>query len=113
MQTVVATSSMEAEYIGLCAATKMATWMKSCMDELKLSRKSRIIIGMDNQSSMMFAEEQMVQDRSTNRLPADIFTKPLTKTKMRIFRKEMGIHVTLRSQAQKSLTGRVGVHIAP
>ena len=134
MQTVVATSSMEAEYIGLCAAVKMATWLKSCMDELSLSRQSRIIIGMDNQSAMIFAEEQIVQDRSkhidikfhytreqiqkgliglkyipTNRLPADALTKPLPKTKLRIYRKEMGIHPVLRPQIQASLTGSVVV----
>ena len=117
MQTVVATSSMEAEYIGLCAAVKMAVWLQSCMQELKLSRQPRIIIGMDNQSAMIFAEEQIVQDRSkhinikfhysreqiqkgiigleyvpTKRLPADMLTKPLQPTSMRIFRKEIGIH---------------------
>ena len=134
MQTVVAMSSMEAEYIGLCEAVKMATWMKSCMDELGLSRQSKIVIGMDNQSAMMFAEEAMVQDRSkhidikyhytreqigkgiigldyvpTNRLPADALTKPLPKTNIRIYRKEMGIHPVLRTQEQVSLTGHVGL----
>ena len=134
MQTVVATSSMEAEYIGLCAAVKMSRWLHSCLTELKLSRQKKIILGMDNQSAIIFGEEQIVQDRSkhidiqfhytreqvekgfiglkyvpTHRLPADMLTKPLPKTPTRIFRKEIGIHPILRHQAKVSLPGRVGV----
>jgi hypothetical protein len=134
MQTVVATSSMEAEYIGLCAAVKMAVWLHSCLKELKLSRQPKIIIGMDNQSAIIFGEEQLVQDRSkhidikfhytreqiqngniglryipTNKLPADMLTKPLPKTAVRIFRKDLGIHSTLQAQEQVVLTGRVRV----
>ena len=134
MQTVVATSSMEAEYIGLCAIVKMSKWIQTCMVELHLSRQTKIIIGMDNQSAMIFAEEQIVQDRSkhidikfhyireqiqkglieleyvpTNRLPADALTKPLPQTKLRIFRKEMGIHPVLRPSANTSLEGSVGI----
>ena len=134
MQTVVATSSMEAEYIALCAAVKMAKWLQTCMVELFLSRQTKIVIGMDNQSAMIFAEEQMVQDRSkhidikfhytreqiqkgligleyvpTNRLPADAMTKPLPQTKLRIFRKEMGIHPVLRPPINTSLKGSVRV----
>ena len=134
MQQVVATSSMEAEYIGLCAAVKMARWLHSCMQELQLSRQPKIIIGMDNQSAIIFAEEQIVQERSkhidikfhytreqidkgiigleyipTNRLPADMLTKPLPKTPTRIYRKDIGIHPILRPQDQASLKGRVGI----
>ena len=134
MQTVVATSSMEAEYIGLCAAVKMACWLQSCMNELQLARQSKVVIGMDNQSAIIFGEEQIVQDRSkhidikfhytreqiekgriglkyvpTNRLPADMLTKPLPKTPMRIFRKDLGISSILQPQVQASLTGCVGV----
>ena len=134
MQTVVATSSMEAEYIGLCAAVKMSRWLQSCMNELHLSRNKKIVIGMDNKSAIIFAEEQIVQDRSkhidiqfhytreqigngfiglkyvnTNRLPADMLTKPLAKTPTRIFRKDIGVHPILRHQVQASLMGRVGV----
>ena len=134
MQQVVATSSMEAEYIGLCAMVKMARWLHSCMHELKLSRQSKIIIGMDNKSAIIFAEEQMVQERSkhidikfhytrdqiekgligleyvpTNRLPADMLTKPLPKTPTRIYRKDIGILPILRPQDQVSLKGAVGI----
>jgi hypothetical protein len=134
MQTVVATSSMESEYIGLCTAVKMAVWLHSCLKELQLSRQPKIPIGMDNQSAIIFAEEQILQDRSkhidiqfhyireqiqrgliglhyvpTNRLPADMLTKPLAKTQLRIFRKDLGIHSTLQAQEQVVLTGRVRV----
>ena len=133
MQKIVATSSMEAEYVGLCTAVKMACWLQSCMHELQLSRQSKITIGMDNQSAIIFAEEQIVQDRSkhidikfhytreqiingliglqyvpTNKLPADMLTKPLPGTSIRIFRKELGIHPILRPSVQASLPGHVG-----
>ena len=52
MQTVVATSSMEAEYIGICAAVKMSRWPHSCLIELRLSRQTKITLGMDNQSAI-------------------------------------------------------------
>ena len=55
---------MEAEYIGLCAAVKMSRWLQSCMYELKLSRQKKLIIGMDNQSAIIFAEEQILRVRS-------------------------------------------------
>lgn len=130
MQTVVATSSMEAEYIGLCAAVKMAVWLQSCMTELQLASQSKITIGMDNQSAIIFGEEQIVQDRSkhidikfhytreqiengrialkyvpTHKLPADMLTKPLPKTPMRIFRKDLGIYPTLLSSSTSKLGG--------
>ena len=112
----------------------MSRWLHSCLHELQLSRQTKIMIGMDNQSAIIFAEEQIIQDRSkhidiqfhysreqisrgfigltyvpTNRLPADMLTKPLPKTPTRIFRKEIGILPILRHQAKASLPGRVGV----
>ena len=136
MQTVVAMSSMEAEYIGLCEAVKMSVWLHSCMNELQLSRQPKIVIGMDNQSAIIFAEEQIVQDRSkhidikfhytreqinngligleyvpTEKLPADMLTKPLPKTPMRIFRKDLGIYPILRPQDKAILQGCVRVQI--
>ena len=116
MQSIVALSSMEAEYIGGCELVRIMMWLKGCLNELKLDKGEAMAVGMDNKSAKMFAEEYMVQNRSkhidtkyhyirervaegmvklfyqpTKEMPADLLTKPLGPTLVEKFRKMMGV----------------------
>jgi hypothetical protein len=120
MESIVALSSMESEYIGACEFVRHSTWLRACLKELGIGDDSVIDlglkIGIDNKSAKMFAEERMIQNRSkhiairfhyireriadgtvklfyrqTQLMPADIFTKPLGKKLFDRFRKMMGI----------------------
>ena len=116
MQSIVALSSMEAEYIGGCELVRIMMWLKRCLSELKLDKGEAMAIGMDNKSAKMFAEEYMVQNRSkhidtkyhyirervaegmvklfyqpTKDMPADLLTKPLGPALVEKFRKMMGV----------------------
>jgi len=55
-QSVVALSSMESEYIAVCAATQEAIWLKSIIEELGLGCTKPLIIAEDNKSTIEFAD---------------------------------------------------------
>jgi hypothetical protein len=102
-QNVVATSSMESEYIALGDAVKEVLWLKKLVVDFKLDSKN-LIIWEDNQSTIKFAQHCIHSDRSkhidvrfhfisqnlrlkqfmleycpTQSMVADIFTKALGK----------------------------------
>ena len=116
MESVIALSSMEAEYIGACEITKLIVWLKQCLNEIGKQQKEATVLKIDNMSAKIFAEEYMVQNRSkhidtkyhyirekivegmiklvhqpTKQMPADALTKPLGPTLFKRFRKMMGV----------------------
>lgn len=116
LQTIVALSSMEAEYIGACEFTRIGVWLRRCLSEIAFPPKQATLLGCDNKSAITFAEEFMIQNRSkhidtkyhyirekikeksislfyvpTKEMPADILTKPLALAPFRKCRRSMGI----------------------
>jgi len=105
-QTSVALSSMEAEYMALCAATQEAIWLRMIFTDFDSNFNESIIINDDNQSCIAYTKNptqykrtkhidqryHFVKDEvllgnieikkiSTNDNLADIFTKPLEVTR--------------------------------
>jgi hypothetical protein len=102
-QPIVATSSMEAEFIALASATKEALWIRKLILELNEGEERMpMTIMEDNQGCIKFARDAIHNDRSkhidvryffvkervesnyikllycpTNDMVADLFTKPL------------------------------------
>ena len=116
MQSIVALSSMESEYIGASETSRHIMWLRGAMKNLGLGNETPTELGIDNKSAKMFAEEHMIQNRSkhidtkyhyvrekiaegeiklfyqpTLHNPADIFTKPLSGVSFNRFRKMMGV----------------------
>ena len=116
IQSIIALSSMEAEYIGACEMVKVIVWLRQCLKEIGRSIDEPTVLGIDNLSAKMFAEEYMVQNRSkhidtkyhyireqilegmiklvhqpTKQMPADALTKPLGPKQFRKFRSMMGV----------------------
>ena len=116
LQTIVALSSMESEYIGACEAARIGMWLRRGLKEIGFSPSGPTSIGIDNKSAKIFAEESMTQNRSkhidtkyhyvrervaegsvelpyipTHEMPADIFTKPLGPTQFCKLRKALGV----------------------
>lgn len=100
-QPIVATSSMEAEYIALASAVKEALWIRKLVQEFRVSQ-APIAILEDNQACIRFSHDQNHNDRTkhidvrylfikdrieldqvkitycpTNEMIADLMTKPL------------------------------------
>ena len=115
LQSIVALSSMEAEYVGACEITKIISWLSQCLDELRHVRGTTRL-KTDNLSSKTFAEDDMVRARSkhvdikfhyvrdqikkglmkleycpTGEMIADALTKPLNAPLFKKFRGMMGI----------------------
>ena len=63
LQSVVALSSIEAEYVGACELTNIISWLSQCLDELRHVRGTTRL-KTDNLSSKTFAEDDMVRARS-------------------------------------------------
>lgn len=116
-QNTVALSSAEAEIIALSEATKEALWIKQLLAEIDQPVKTPIIIYEDNQSCKKFVENGKASNRTkhidvkylftkdyinkqiisceycpTDDMTADIFTKPLNRTKFEKFRKSLMLH---------------------
>jgi len=105
-QPTVALSSMEAEYMALSSATREALWLRTMFSELGLDISIPTHINVDNQGTILFAENSGYHARSkhidiryhfireniasnkvsvsyipTDENTADIFTKGLTRGK--------------------------------
>jgi hypothetical protein len=105
-QPTTALSSMEAEYMALASAVREALWLRSIIQELQFSLPSPTHISVDNQGTISFAENSGFHARSkhidiryhfirekltshevsvsycpTAENTADVFTKPLDKSK--------------------------------
>ena len=117
IESVIALSSMESEYIGACEMVKIVVWLRQCLHELNQGENEPTLLKIDNMSAKIFAEEHMARSRSrhidtkfhfirekiteglvrmahesTKEMVADIFTKPLETQSFHKFRKMMGIN---------------------
>ena len=117
-QSVVALSTVEAEYIAMCEATKEALWLTSILDELGQSRfaGTPCKIFADNQGAISFSKNRIASEKlkhlevkynfvrdcvekgkvyfeyvqSNNNL-ADLFTKSVTGVKTEDFVSKLGL----------------------
>lgn len=124
-QSIVALSTTESEYIALSSAVQEGVWLQHFMAELTDSMSS-VNIFCDNQSTLCLATNPVVSQRSkhidirvhairdrvrnkevilawcpTDKMTADILTKPLPKERFERFRNMMGV-VPPRVRSTKS-----------
>jgi hypothetical protein len=116
-QPIVSLSSMEAEYIAITAAIKEAKWLAKLEEELLLkTKKTKMTIFEDNQSTIKTAKNEIHTDRSkhidvryhfvreqiqvgaidirycpTGEMTADLMTKALGATKHAKFSESLGL----------------------
>ena len=115
-QSVVATSSVEAEYIASANATKEAIWLRTLLNELDFPQTTATIIHADNQGCIALAgnpvshsrakhidichhficehiehDEIKLQFVSTKDMLADIFTKALPRDSFVKFREHLSV----------------------
>ena len=115
-QTTVALSTSEAEYMALGSATQEAIWLRRLLFDLNVNVQDQTEIKVDNQGTIAMSKNpvgykrtkhidiryhfvrEAVQDGSirvtycpTNDMLADIFTKPLPKTRFEKLRDGLGI----------------------
>jgi hypothetical protein len=116
MESIVALSSMEAEYIGACEIVRLIAWMRQCLKELNKDNEGPVELMIDNKSAKILAEEYMIQNKSkhidtkyhyireqvisnliqliyqpSSQMPADALTKPLGPKLFNRFRDMMGV----------------------
>ena len=125
-QTVVATSSCEAEYVALCEACKEASWLRSIVaDILGLKKDPTLPLACDNNGTIAISHNQSINRRNkhidiayhfvrdairrevvnlkqcdTSEMTADIFTKPLGRV---LFQKFVGYLGLRNSTDPKSM----------
>jgi hypothetical protein len=112
----VALSTAEAEYIVLCVAVREAVWLRKLLADLFGHEMDSTVIHCDNQSCVKLSENPVFHDKSkhieikyhyirdmvqrkaihvqylsTHEQVADVFTKPLAKTKFKYFRERLGL----------------------
>jgi len=115
-QSTVALSSCEAEYQALCAATCEAIWLRRLLNDAGKEQKNSTSIKSDNQSTINLAhhpvfhkntkhidtqfhfireklqsKEIIVEYCKTCDNMADIFTKPLARVNLELFRGLLGV----------------------
>jgi hypothetical protein len=115
-QSSVALSTTEAEYIALSVAVREVVWLLKILTDLFDREMDPTIIHCDNQSCVKLSENPVFHDKSkhieikyhyikdmvqrktvhvqylsTHEHIADIFTKPLAKTKFEYFREKLGL----------------------
>eukprot|EP00253_Pinus_taeda_P025232 PITA_25232 len=110
----VSLSSTEAEYQAMCATTCEAVWLQRLLQDVEEEQKYATTIRCDNQSSIKLANNSLFH-KNTKHIDtqfhfvyskeihlvycntcdnvADIFTKPLGKIKLQMFREMLGIFV--------------------
>jgi hypothetical protein len=106
----------EAEYVAACAASREAVWLQKLLSGLFGLGLEATCIWCDNQSCMKLSENPVFHDRSkhieiryyyirdmvqrgavrlqfvtTEDQVADVFTKPLSRTKFEYFRDKLGV----------------------
>jgi hypothetical protein len=112
----VALSTAEAEYIALCVAVREAVWLRKLLADLFGHEMDSTIIHCNNQSCVKLSENHVFHDKlkhidikyhyirdmvqrkavhvhypSTHEQVADVFTKPLAKTKFEYFHERLGL----------------------
>ena len=115
-QSVVALSSTEAEYVALSSATQEIVWLRSLLAAMGLEQKEATKLHEDNQGSISLSKNPKSHSRTkhidikfhyvreavekkevniiycaTEKMTADIMTKPLPKVKVEEFRSDMGL----------------------
>jgi hypothetical protein len=115
-QISMALSTTEAKYITLSVAVREAVWLRKLLTDLFDHEMDPTTIHCDNQSCVKLSENPMFHDKSkhieikyhyirdmvhrktihvqylsTHEQIADIFTKPLAKTKFEYFREKLGL----------------------
>lgn len=118
-QTMVALSSTESEYIGLCYAGQHLAWLRSFYEDIGHSQKGPSTLMCDNQAAIILTKEAQYRSRTkhiqrkyhylrddlvgtgqaivryvpTDDMVADIFTKSLPHDKHWKFTKAMGLRL--------------------
>ncbi len=115
-QAIVALSTCEAEYVALSTATQETIWLRRLLDSLKTSPSGAITVMEDNQGAIAIAKNPVAHARTkhidiryhfiretiqeglielhycpTEKMLADILTKPLSKGRFHFIREAMGI----------------------
>ena len=133
-QTVVALSSMEAEYIALSSSTQEGIWLRNLLTSISFPPNDPTTIKQDNQATITFSETNKISQRSKHidvrhyfvkqaieesqimleYIPskenlADIFTKPLGKEQFEYLRTKLGVtQRQTENQINLELSGGVG-----
>ena len=133
-QTVVALSSMEAEYIALSSSTQEGIWLRNLLTSISFPPNDPTTIKQDNQATITFSETNKISQRSKHidvrhyfvkqaieesqimleYIPsreklADIFTKPLGKEQFEYLRPKLGVtQRQTENQINLELSGGVG-----
>ena len=115
LQSVVALSTTEAEYMAMTAAVRESFWLRGISSDFGVEQKS-IAIGCDSSSAISLAKHQVFHERSkhidvrlhyireeiekgkvrifkidTSENPADMMTKPLPKEKLELCMRLVGL----------------------
>ena len=115
-QYIIALSSTESEYIVLAHATKEGLWMHTFLSEIQDAPRETVELSLDNQGAIALSKDNKLHQRMkhinihyhficeavedgqirmkyvpTDQNPADIFTKPLSKMKVRGFVAGLGL----------------------
>lgn len=117
-QNLVALSTCESEFIALSEACRAATWLRRLLGDFRQNSSKATTIFEDNQSCLkLIEEEERLSDRSkhidtrfhfvkdyvkkgivqciycpTEKMLADVLTKPISASKIISFRSELGLH---------------------
>jgi len=116
LQGIVALSSTEAEYSAAVEAGKEICWMRNLLSEISFKNNASSSLHIDNQSTIQVAKNPEHHGRMkqldlklfwlrdnveqgiisptftrTERMPADILTKPLPRVKIELFSKMIGL----------------------
>lgn len=117
-QSLVALSTCEAEFVALSEACRAASWIRKLLIDMKESMTKPTTILEDNQSCLNLVEqEERLSDRSkhidtrfhfvkdyiksglvackycpTEKMLADVLTKPIAAAKFKQFRSHLGLH---------------------
>ena len=130
-QQVIALSTVEAEYIAQAHAAKEALWLRSFISEIRNESARAITINSDNQGAIALSKDNKFHSRTkhidvryhfireavedgkvsvvyipTDDNPADIFTKPLAKTKFRRFVELLGLRTINDKGGSKKERGK-------
>jgi hypothetical protein len=115
-QTSLALSTAEVEYIALCVAVCKAVWLRKLLADLFGHEMDSIVIHCDNQRCVNLSENPVFRDKSkhikikyhyikdmvqrkvvhvqylsTHKQVADVFTKPLARTKFEYIRERLSL----------------------
>jgi len=102
-QDITTTSSTEAEFVALCAATKQAVWLKALTSSLSFTNGDPILIKCDNTSTISIAGNEKAAKR-TRHLGAQIYYPKEQISKNNIIVK----HVPSKDQLADMLTKPLG-----